>query len=487
MHHGKASQAREFYGGEVISRKARILTFFFKTQSINFLIMDAYSVLKFGGTSVGSIENLHRIANILSGQTNTIVVVSALSGTTNKLVEMHTKLKQKEGKACKDLLANEFERYQLFIDELFENRLMASLVNEYIDQCFKELEGLVEQQYDHRFEKEILAYGERMSSYIIHHFLNDLGIKNRLLNALDFMRINEHKEPDLNKTTELLLAELYRHQEGGVFLTQGFICRNVEDNIDNLNRGGSDYSATIIGHCAEASKIEIWTDINGLHNNDPRHVQNTYPIEYVTFEEAAELAYFGAKILHPLCIRPAKEKNIPVFLKNTLNPNDFGTMISNQNGSGEPRIKAVASKDGIIAIKIKSGHMLQAYGFLTQVFSIFEKHKTPIDLITTSEVAVSLTIDDTTFLEEIVEELHDLGEVEVDQNQSIICVVGQFVAEEAGIVNEVLQALNRIPIRMISYGGSKNNISLLVNEKDKVLCLRMLSQRLFQNVQMVRR
>src|SRR5690606_13874254 len=325
-------------------------------------------------------------------------------------------------------------------------------------------------------ERVILAQGELLSTHLFHYHLQEIGVPSVLLPALDFMKINEELEPEIPYITEKLGAMLASHHENNIFITQGYICRNAFGEIDNLKRGGSDYTASLIGAALRAEEIQIWTDIDGMHNNDPRVVKNTRPIAQLSFEEAAELAYFGAKILHPQSVFPAQKYKVPVRLLNTMEPNAPGTLISDQRSEGE--IKAVAAKEGICAIKIQSSRMLLVYGFLRKVFEVFERYKTPIDMVTTSEVAVSLSIDNPKYLKEITEELQAYGQITVDQDQTIICVVGDFVASKAGIAARVLDELKHIPIRMISYGGSRNNISILLDTAYKNEALQSL-QRLF--------
>jgi aspartate kinase len=326
-------------------------------------------------------------------------------------------------------------------------------------------------------EKEILAQGELLSTHLFTHYLQEQHISCHLIPALDFMSINMFGEPISTKIEADLTKILNQYPEQKLFITQGFICRNEDREIDNLQRGGSDYSASLIGVAVNADEIQIWTDISGMHNNDPRFVQNTKPVPHLCFEEAAELAYFGAKILHPTCILPAKDKNIRVRLLNTMDPKAEGTLISNDvRHSG---IAAIAAKDGITSIKIKSGRMLLAYGFLRKVFQIFEDFQTPIDLVTTSEVGVSVTIDNDKHLNEIQQKLEEFGTVFVEKNMTIICVVGQIPADTVGLQSKVLQAFQNIPVRMVSYGGSNYNISFIVRSEDKINALQTLHNTLF--------
>ncbi len=342
-----------------------------------------------------------------------------------------------------------------------------------IDSHFNYIRSFTQDLFTIHEERAILAQGELISTALFQLYLQEQKIDSVLLPALNFMRIDTNGEPDNYYIKENLQRELEKFSDNNLFITQGYICRNLYGEIDNLKRGGSDYTASLIGVAVNAEEIQIWTDISGFHNNDPRYVENTFPIEQLSFDEVAELAYFGAKILHPSSILPAKVADIPVRLKNTMKPKDSGTLISSEaNGKG---IKAVAAKDGITAIKIKSGRMLLAYGFLRKVFEVFERFKTPIDMITTSEVAVSITIDDTTFLKEIIEELNFYGAVEVDTEQSIICVVGENLIDQKGIIHKALETLKNINIRMISYGGSRHSISILVSATVKKETLNSLN------------
>ncbi|MGB1294918.1 MAG: aspartate kinase [Flavobacteriales bacterium] len=429
-------------------------------------------VLKFGGTSVGSPSAMKNVASILkSCQEQKIVVLSAISGTTNVLVQICTLLqsgKREEAILKINTLKTE---YHTFISDLFENSKDAQEVVKQINQHFEMLISIINDGYLNKDETIILAQGELMSTHIFNAFMESTQQNSVLIPALEFMRIDKDLEPDMfyiqNNLNRLLNAT-------GVstIITQGFICRNAFGDVDNLKRGGSDYSATLIGKAIGADRIEIWTDIDGMHNNDPRCIENTQSIKELHYDEASELAYFGAKILHPSCVYPAQTANIPLWLKNTMNPKAKGTIISDR--SDEQAFKAIAAKDHITAIKIKSGRMLNAYGFLRSVFEVFERYKTPIDMITTSEVAVSLSIDSDLYLKEITEELEQFGEVEVDENQTIICVVGDFSMEKTARANQVFSALQNIPIRMISYGGSKRNISILVNSSCKIKALQAL-------------
>lgn len=435
-------------------------------------------VLKFGGTSVGSPKRMHALPSLITKEKPVIVVLSAVSGTTNSLVRIAEFLSKGE-KGQSETAIHELEsKYYVFVDELYSTEKYRIKGHELIKAHFDHVRSFNRDLFTIHEEKTILAQGELISTALFQYYLEESKIPSVLLPALNFMKVDSEGEPDLSYIEEHLKKELGNHKGTELFITQGYICRNPFGEIDNLKRGGSDYSASLIGAAIRAEEIQIWTDIDGMHNNDPRFVENTYPIAQLSFDEAAELAYFGAKILHPSSVLPAKLRNIPVRLLNTMQPTAAGTVITSKS-TGE-NIKAVAAKDGIIAINIKSGRMLLAYGFLRSVFEVFERYKTPIDMITTSEVAVTLTIDNATFLKEITEELKEFGTVQVDQDQSIICVVGNFVADSEGYALKIFESLKSIPIRMISYGGSENNISLLVSTKDKIPALKALNNGVFK-------
>lgn len=434
-------------------------------------------VLKFGGTSVGSPERMHRVAELILQQSEPkIVVLSAISGTTNTLVRIGQALKnQQTGEAW--TIVEELERhYQQFCQSLLlENFLEEG--KEIISSHFEVLRAMTKENFSADVEKEILAQGELLSTKLFTTYLKSQGVSSVLLPALEFMRIDANQEPDEVFICEKLENQLEQYPDTLLFVTQGYICLNSQNRIDNLQRGGSDYTASLIGAAVEAKEIQIWTDIDGMHNNDPRIVDRTFRIDGLSFNEAAELAYFGAKILHPFTIRPAQRANIPVRLLNTMEPQAPGTLISDKQEERE--ITAVAAKDNITAIKIKSSRMLLAYGFLRKVFEIFEKYRTPIDLITTSEVGISLTIDNRDYLTEIQQELEAYGEVEIDDNHTIVCVVGNMPFQKVGILKRVVDAIDDIPVRMLSYGGSKFNISLLIDSQYKNETLNRLNQRIF--------
>ncbi|RUT79151.1 aspartate kinase [Ancylomarina longa] len=434
-------------------------------------------VLKFGGTSVGSSERIRNLAQLVQSDEPRIIVLSAMAGTTNSLEQIAELLYQANKEEANEKISDLELKYRERIDDLYNSEEFKSKGQELITTHFNYIRNFVFRSFTSLQEKAILAQGELISTAMFHYYLSELKVESIFLPALNFMRIDKDGEPDYFYIKENLNRELNQYSDQRLFITQGFICRNTYGEVDNLKRGGSDYTASIIGSVLQATEVQIWTDIDGFHNNDPRFVENTSSLEQLSFEEAAELAYFGAKIMHPSSIMPCKLKNIPVRLKNTLHPTDEGTLISgNQAGSG---IKAIAAKDGITAVKVKSGRMLQAYGFLRKLFEVFEIYKTPIDMITTSEVAVSLTIDDDSNLSEIESELIKFGKVEIDQDQSIICIVGDFISETSGSAKQVLEALEHIPLRMISYGGSKHNISVLVRQEDKIAALQALSKHLF--------
>jgi len=435
-------------------------------------------VLKFGGTSVGSPERMKRLLDIIDPAQEQIVVLSAVSGTTNSLVEISDKLLKEDKQAGLALIQALHDKYKDFVNELLPAPEYVEQGVEVIDYHFDFLTNLANNIFTAIEEKVVLAQGELLSTTLYHIYLKSIGVPSVLLPALDFMKIDEDNEPVIPYATEHLQPLLDRHKGNHIFITQGFICRNSFGEVDNLRRGGSDYTASLIGAAIMAEEVQIWTDIDGMHNNDPRIVKGTKPIAQLSFDEAAELAYFGAKILHPQSVFPAQKYKIPVRLLNTMEPKAAGTLIAAESERG--KIKSIAAKDGITAIKIQSSRMLLAYGFLRRVFEIFERYKTPIDMITTSEVAVSLTIDFTDNLDKIVEELHAFGSVDIDKDQSIVCVVGDFGAEKHGYAARVLDSLKHIPIRMISYGGSNYNISVLINTPDKTEALRSLHNRLFE-------
>ncbi len=435
-------------------------------------------ILKFGGTSVGSPERMTKLLDIINPAEKQIVVLSAVSGTTNSLVEISSKLLKEDKESALNLINTLKNSYYNFVNELLPAEEFKNQGIEVIDYHFGFLANLANDIFTAIEEKVVLAQGELISTTLYHLYLKSIGVASVLLPALDFMKIDEDHEPDIPFTTAHLQPLLDQHADNNLFITQGFICRNSFGEVDNLRRGGSDYTASLLGAAILAEEVQIWTDIDGMHNNDPRIVKGTKPIARLSFDEAAELAYFGAKILHPQSVFPAQRYKIPVRLLNTMEPKAAGTLIAAESERG--KIKSIAAKDGITAIKIQSSRMLLAYGFLRRVFEIFERYKTPIDMITTSEVAVSLTIDFTDNLDSIVEELHAFGSVELDKDQSIVCVVGDFRAEKHGFASRVLDSLKHIPVRMISYGGSSYNISVLINTDDKTEALRSLHNRLFE-------
>ncbi|RXP59430.1 aspartate kinase [Lutibacter sp. HS1-25] len=437
-------------------------------------------VLKFGGTSVGSIKNIKSVKEIITDGDKKIVVLSAMSGTTNALVEISDYIKAKDIDAALNCIEVLSQKYIVVIDELFENSQLKQEVGNYIDAIFEYLTSLTSEKHTELLYNKIVSQGELMSTYMFTKFLNQEGVNARLLPALEFMRIDKTNDPDVFYIKQNLQRIIDEALPADIYITQGFICLDAYGNVANLQRGGSDYTATIIGGVIEADEVQIWTDIDGMHNNDPRFVKNTHAISNLSFDEAAELAYFGAKILHPQTVMPAQEANIPVRLKNTEDPESYGTLISQEtHGDG---IKAIAAKDNITAIKIKSARMLLAHGFLKKVFEIFEKYETSIDMITTSEIAVSLTIDNDKNLAAIIEELEKFSLVEVDNQQSIICLVGHSVVKHHE-THRLFKVLQDISVRMISYGGSNNNISLLVNTNDKIATLQHLNKYVFEDVE----
>ena len=435
-------------------------------------------VLKFGGTSVGSADRIKGLLDIINPQNRQIIVLSAVAGTTNALVEISQAYTAGDKDKAAELISALYDNYNKLLSELFTSEEWIRNGQELIDYHFNLIASFSNQLFTPVEEKIILAQGELISTTLFHFHLTELGIRSKLLPALDFMKIDEDNEPKIDFLREQLNELLLQSSDHNFFITQGYICRNSFGEIDNLRRGGSDYTASLIGAAIGADEIQIWTDIDGMHNNDPRIVKGTEPIAHLSFDEAAELAYFGAKILHPQSVFPAQRFNVPVRILNTMAPNAPGTLIS-KDGAAKGIVRSIAAKDGITAIRIHSSRMLLAYGFLRRVFEVFERYKTPIDMITTSEVAVSLTIDDTKYLHEIEQELRDFGTVEIDRDQTIICVVGDFGWDTHGYASRVLDAVKHIPVRMISYGGSDYNISLLLQTAHKVESLRSLHNRLF--------
>ena len=435
-------------------------------------------VLKFGGTSVGSPERMKSVTSLVTASGEpTFIVLSAMSGTTNSLVEICDYLYKKNPEGANDIINNLETKYAKHVDELYSTDEYKQATKDFLDKEFEFLRTFTKDIFTSFEEKVIVAQGEIISTNMVVNYMKEIGIKAILLNALDFMRTDKNAEPDLPYIKDKLKAEMRQNEGYQRYMTQGFICRNAYGEIDNLLRGGSDYTASLVGAALPAEEIQIWTDIDGMHNNDPRVVDNTEAIRQLNFEEAAELAYFGAKILHPTCVQPAKYAGIPVRLKNTMEPTADGTIINNELAQG--KIKAIAAKDNITAIKIKSSRMLLATGFLRKVFEIFESYQTPIDMITTSEVGVSMSIDNDTHLDHIVDELKKYGTVSVDRDMCIVCVVGDLDWGNVGFETLATDAMKDIPVRMISYGGSNYNISFLIKEADKKRALQSLSDTLF--------
>jgi len=435
-------------------------------------------IMKFGGTSVGKPERMHAVAELITAEKEpSLIILSALSGTTNSLVEIGQSL----AAGHKDQALGQIRKLRLHYDD-FCGLLVSSPQGQQkaraiVEEHFEFLEIILKISYSEALNKDILAQGELLSTKLFSCYLEEKGIRAILLPALEFMSIDEENEPEIPKIKKRLQGLLNLHKAETLFITQGYICRNAKGEVDNLKRGGSDYTASLIGAALNASEIQIWTDIDGMHNNDPRIVEKTFPIEQLSFDEAAELAYFGAKILHPASIWPAQHFNIPVKLLNTMEPQAHGTVITElPSGDG---VKAIAAKDGITAIKIKSSRMLLAYGFLRKIFEVFEKYKTSIDMITTSEVAVSLTIDDIAHLSNIQNDLEPFGSIELDFDQSIISLVGNEIASTPSILKKIFETLEPVPLRMISYGGSRHNISILVKAVQKVEALRLLNKGVF--------
>jgi aspartate kinase len=435
-------------------------------------------IMKFGGTSVGRPERMHHVAQLITrDQEPKIVVLSALSGTTNTLVAIGEAMAQGDKDLAKQQIDKLAAHYDQFIQDLLVQEAFRTKAKAVISEHFEFLQIILRISFNEALNKDILAQGELMSTKMFSIYLEQQGVKHALLPALEFMSIDQNDEPQIGTIRVKLNQMLQQHKDCGLFITQGYISRNARGEVDNLKRGGSDYSASLIAAAVNASVCEIWTDIDGMHNNDPRVVKKTFPIEQLSFDEAAELAYFGAKILHPASIWPAQQYKIPVKLLNTMEPEARGTLIVEEAGS--VGVKAVAAKDGITVVKIKSSRMLLAYGFLRKIFEVFEKYKTPIDMITTSEVAVSLTIDHTTALPQILRELEPFGEVEVTKDQSIIAIVGNEIAQTKDLLGRLFMALSPVPVRMVSYGGSAHNVSILIPGEYKNQTLQLLNSGIF--------
>ena len=436
-------------------------------------------VMKFGGTSVGSAQRMKSVASLINDGENKIVVLSAMSGTTNSLVEICGYLANNNPDSANEVINKLEGLYRKHISELYSTEEYKQQTAILVKEVFDYLRSFTKQLFTPVEERIILAQGEIISTNMVTNYLKEQGISAHLIAALDFMRTDKNGEPDAAYIKEKLTDVLANSPKVQIYITQGFICRNINGEIDNLQRGGSDYTASLIGAAVGASEIQIWTDIDGMHNNDPRIVEGTSPVRHLHFEEAAELGYFGAKILHPTCIQPAKFANIPVKLLNTMEPQAPGTTINNDADPGT--IKAVAAKENITAIKIKSSRMLLAHGFLRKVFEIFESYQTPIDMICTSEVGVSMSIDNTKHLNEIVHDLKKYGTVTIDHDMCIICVVGDMDWENVGFEARAMDAMRDIPVRMISFGGSNYNISFLIKESDKKRALQALQDNLFNS------
>jgi aspartate kinase len=440
--------------------------------------MDRMKVMKFGGTSVGKPERMHEVTKLITADPESkIVVLSALSGTTNALVEIGQSAARFERDKAGELISKLSNHYNAFIEQLLKTGKAREQAISIIHEHFEFLRIILRISFSEALNKDILAQGELLSTKLFSVYLEEQGIQHVLLPALEFMQIDEEDEPQLELIRKKLTELLAKYPANKLFITQGYICRNAKGEVDNLKRGGSDYTASLVAAAINATVCEIWTDIDGMHNNDPRIVKKTIPIEVLSFDEAAELAYFGAKILHPTCIWPTQQQNVPVRLLNTMAPKAPGTVI--QKTAPTSGVKAIAAKDGIIAINIKSSRMLLAYGFLRKIFEVFEKYKTPIDMVTTSEVAVSVTIDNGNQLHHILRELEPFGNTEVQQDQTIVSIVGNEIVETKDVLNKIFEGLSSIPVRMVSYGGSKHNVSVLIPSSYKKITLQKLNLKLF--------
>jgi aspartate kinase len=436
-------------------------------------------VLKFGGTSVGSVESIRNVKNILAARSGKkVIVLSAMAGVTNKLVDITENIKAEDYSAINTIIAELKLKHETTIDKLIDEPGLNSQAKDFINNVLEGIKEISHNKYSEKVYAEVVTTGETMLTYIFSTFLTNSGIQNNFLNAKEFMQVSNLENPDTNLVGILFQQIIASLKPTDIYITQGFVRIDAQNTISTLKRGGSDYSATILAAAVQAEEVQIWTDIDGFHNNDPRYVENTHAIAELSFEEAAELAYFGAKILHPQTISPVIKRQIPLFLKNTFTPELPGTKISAEIHSRG--LKAISAKDGITAIKIKSNRMLMAHGFLKKIFEVFDKYETAIDMITTSEIAISLTIDDERNLDEILKELNAYGEITVEKEHSIICIVGEGLIEDKS-TSRLFELLNDIPVRMISYGGSNNNISLLVDTKNKIQTLQGLNRKLFED------
>ncbi|SKB33385.1 aspartate kinase [Salegentibacter holothuriorum] len=436
-------------------------------------------VLKFGGTSVGSVESIRNVKNILAaGEGKKVLVLSAMAGVTNKLVEITELIKTEDHSAIAVIIEELKTKHEETIDALITDASLNSKAKSFVANVLNTLQELTQSEYSETIYAEVVTTGETMLTYIFSTFLTHSGMQNSFLNAKEFMHVSNLENPDTNYVGELFQQTIKNLEATELYITQGFVRIDSKNQVNTLKRGGSDYSATILAAAVQAEEVQIWTDIDGFHNNDPRYVENTHAIAELSFEEASELAYFGAKILHPQTISPVIKRQIPLFLKNTFTPDLPGTRISDEIHSRG--LKAISAKDGITAIKIKSNRMLMAHGFLKKIFEVFDTYETAIDMITTSEIAISLTIDSDRNLPQILEELNDYGEITVENEHSIICIVGEGLIEDKS-TSRLFELLNDIPVRMISYGGSNNNISLLVASKNKIQTLQGLNQKLFEH------
>ena len=436
-------------------------------------------VMKFGGTSVGSAQRMKDVCRLITQDgTPNMIVLSAMSGTTNTLVEISDYLYKKNPEGANNVINQLEQKYRQHVDELYATEEYKQKTLDFLKDEFDYLRSFTKILFTSFEEKVVLAQGEVISTNMVTNYLKECGVKTILLSALDFMRTDKNSEPDFNYIKEKINELLAANPGYQIYITQGFICRNAYGEVDNLQRGGSDYTACLIGAAIKSEEIQIWTDIDGMHNNDPRFVDNTRPIRTMSFDEAAELAYFGAKILHPATIQPCKDHGIAVLLKNTMDPEAPGTTISNRDDDMKS-FHAVAAKDGITVIRIHSARMLMAYGFLRKVFEIFEQYRTPIDMITTSEVAVSLTVDNDSHIDEIVRDLSALGSIEIERGNSIVCVVGRMEHGDAGLAARVFECVRGVPIKMISYGASHRSLAILIDTEHKKRTLQCLNDGLF--------
>lgn len=438
-------------------------------------------VLKFGSAAIGSVDKIQAVASIVEKEKNNIIVLSSIKGTAETLAEISKYLYNKNQEGAFELINQLDDTYTSLISDLFETEEYRVKALKFIRWRIDYIRSFSKDLFTLFEERIVMSQGELISTDIFSFYFSERGTKAITIPALDFVRTDKNSVPDQDFLKEQLGPLLNVSEDVDLFMTQGYICRNVYGEIDDLRKGGSDYTASLIGSSLKLEEIQIWADVDVMQNNDSRYIKGTKAIRKLNFDEAAELTYFGEKILHPSSILPAKIANVPVRLKNTMNPDAEGTLISNDTDPGV--IKAVAAKEGITVIQVRSAKMLLAHGFLRRILEVFDDYQTPIDMLTTSEVGVSITIDDARRLRDITDDLKKYGTVSVDEDMAIVCVIGDLNWLNIGFESQIADALKDIPIRMISYGGSNYNMSFLVRKKDKEKSLNLLNNKLFNSLQ----